>query len=182
MASTTLLLIRHAQSSGQAHEADLTAEGHTQSQALADWLRDRGVDALFASPYRRAQATLLPFSQQSGLPIAIEDGLRERRLAAEPQPDWRLHIKRSFADRAYRPDGGESLEQTYERACDALRNIDALQPKRAAVAAHGNLIASIFNRLDPSFGYEAWEQLRNPDVFSLTLRGSAPYSFEQMAF
>lgn len=182
MALTTLFLIRHAQSSGQAPDADLTADGHAQSKALADWLQDRGIDALYSSPYRRAQATLIPFSRQSGLPIAIQDGLRERRLAAQPQPDWRLHIKRSFADPTYKLEGGESLEQTYGRACEALRNIDVLQPKRPAAAAHGNLIASIFNRIDPTFGYEAWEQLQNPDVFSLTLLGGIPYSFGRMEF
>lgn len=182
MTSTSLLLIRHAASAGQAAEADLTTEGHAQSEVLAHWLQDRGIDALFSSPYRRAQATLLPFSERTGLPILVQDGLRERTLAAQPQPDWRMHVMRSFEDRTYKLAGGESLEETYERACAALRNIDALQPKRAVVVAHGNLMASIFNRIDPTFGYEGWEQLRNPDVFSVSLLGGVPSTFERMAF
>lgn len=182
MALTSLLLIRHAEASGQEADADLTQGGHAQSTALANWLQTRGIDALFSSPYRRAKATLFPFSKQTGLPISVQDGLKERVLASHPQPDWRFHLKRSFVDRAYKLEGGESLEETYERACDALRSIHEQQPKYAAVAAHGNLIASILNRIDPDFGYEAWDRMRNPDVFNLSLLRGVPHAFEQLDF
>jgi hypothetical protein len=35
------------------------------------------------------------------------------------------------------------------------------------VSSHGNAIGLYLNRLDSSFGFEAWEEMRNPDLFAV---------------
>lgn len=180
MTERAIFLIRHAASSGQAPDAELSADGKLQAENLATWLEGQGIDALYSSPYRRAVATLEPFSGQSGLPISILSDLRERRLAPTPLPDYKIHLARSFDDRSYKLEGGESLNETCQRAIAELRVVYGANVQLAAVAAHGTLISSIFNFVDPNFGFEDWQALQNPDVFRVTLEDHGPTGFERL--
>lgn len=117
----------------------------------------------------------------SGLPLSLLDGLRERVLSVTPRSDWRVHIQRSFEDRAYKLEGGESVEETASRALAALQIVAQHGCTRPAIASHGNLIASVLNRLDPSFGYDGWLGMANPDVFQLRLENGRPIGFERLA-
>jgi probable phosphoglycerate mutase len=79
-----LLLIRHAlpvridegsvEGAADPHLADL---GVTQAKALADWLADEHVDALWCSPMLRARETAQPVAERLGLEITYDDGLAE---------------------------------------------------------------------------------------------------------
>ena len=59
--------------------------GVQQAQALVQKLIDTGVsyDAIYASTLIRTQQTATPYSQYSGLPITVLDGLREVRAGAD---------------------------------------------------------------------------------------------------
>ena len=100
---STFIFVRHCQSSGQAPDAALTAQGAADATALVARLAPFGIDALHSSPYLRAIQTIEPFAARRALPINIEFDLRERRLSAEPLGDWLDHIRRSFANFDYRP-------------------------------------------------------------------------------
>src|SRR4030081_1532783 len=61
--SMELLLVRHAlphrveMEEGTAADPELSAAGHAQAEALADFLTDERIDVLIASPLRRALQT-----------------------------------------------------------------------------------------------------------------------------
>jgi 2,3-bisphosphoglycerate-dependent phosphoglycerate mutase len=55
----------------------LGTEGRRQAEALARHLASVEVDALYSSHLRRARETAEPLSLATGLPIMIEEGLRE---------------------------------------------------------------------------------------------------------
>src|SRR5688500_6436096 len=78
-----LLLIRHAlpvridgSDDGPAdpHLADV---GREQAEALADWLAEEAVHAIWRSPMRRARETAEPIADRLGLPVIIEEVIAE---------------------------------------------------------------------------------------------------------
>lgn len=180
MTNKTVILIRHALSTGPAPEAELAPDGKAQATALSERLHALGVDGLFSSPYRRARATLDPYAARIGLTVTILHDLQERILSPEPREDWLDHVRRSFADGDYKLAGGESLLETRTRALGAFEVISAAGHTLPAAASHGNLMASVLNGLDSNFGFEQWRGLRNPDIFELIVRGGRPVAFRRV--
>lgn len=77
-ATTTVLLVRHADKSLSGGEDPLLSEqGQQRAQALADFLGDvdvvASVDAIFASQYRRTQQTAAPLAERLELAVNIAD-------------------------------------------------------------------------------------------------------------
>jgi len=62
----------------------------------------------------------------------------------------------------------------------ALADIAAAQHRLPIVASHGDLILTILRAVDPGFGFEGWRDLRNPDLFELSLAEGRPTAFSQV--
>jgi broad specificity phosphatase PhoE len=84
MSSTKLILIRHAEVEeryqrvfGGSIDMDLSPRGHAQAAALADFLRHKPLDALYASPMKRVQQTLVPLLNNGTPRPVVVAGLRE---------------------------------------------------------------------------------------------------------
>lgn len=175
-----LLLIRHCQTIGTHPDVPLSDAGAKAADALAIRLHELAADAVYSSPYERAQATVRPFALSAGLPIGLDDRLRERVLSdQEPEDRWE-HVRRSFADLDYRLPGGESLNQTQHRAIAALADIAATGHRLAAVASHRNLVSSVLRSMDPAFGFEQMLGLRTPDLFEVELDAGRPIRFVRL--
>ena len=77
-----LLLVRHGlpvrveDAQGPA-DPDLELEGYAQADALARWLADEPIDAVYSSPLRRAQQTAAPVARRLGIDVVIDDELAE---------------------------------------------------------------------------------------------------------
>ena len=99
-----LLLIRHALPirrelvEGRA-DPELSAAGHRQAEHLAEYLSDEPLDAIYASPLRRARQTAEPLARLQGVDVVIEDGVAEydrdsneyvpmEELKASGDPRW----------------------------------------------------------------------------------------------
>lgn len=65
---TIYVVVRHAQKAAGDDPA-LTAEGEARAQALAAALADAGVSAIYATPYRRTQATAAPLAARTGIAV-----------------------------------------------------------------------------------------------------------------
>src|SRR5688572_22045652 len=77
-----LIILRHAlphRADGDNATADpeLADTGHHQAKATADFLTGERIDALVASPLRRAHQTAEPLAAALGLEIQTVEGLRE---------------------------------------------------------------------------------------------------------
>ncbi len=175
-----LLLIRHCQTNGTHPDVPLTEAGAKAAEALGRRLHELAVDALYSSPYERAQATLRPFATSAGLPVALDERLRERVLSDRELEDRWDHVRRSFADADYRAPGGESLNQTSERAIAALADIAAAGHRLPAVSSHRNLVASVLRSMDAAFGFQQLLELRTPDLFEVELDGGRPVRFVRL--
>src|SRR5947207_4307102 len=160
-----LLLIRHCQTIGSHPDSPLSEAGAKAAEVLIIRLHDLAADAVYSSPYERAHATVLPFAISAGLSVGLDDRLRERVLSDRDLENRLDHVRRSFAEPDYRAPGGESLNQTMQRAIAALTDIAAAGHGLPAVASHRNLTASVLRSMDAAFGFEQWQDLRTPDLF-----------------
>jgi len=170
--SKQIYLVRHCESSGQASDSPLTATGFAQAQVLASFFDGLGVECLVSSSYTRAHQSILPLSSRLGLDIRLDPRLVERTLSGEPIENWREAIRSSFDDPDLCLPGGESCRTVMARGRAAIDHILAQPQQISVIATHGNMMTLILRSFDPSFGFNTWEGLSNPDVFSLVLRGS----------
>ncbi len=152
----------------------LNATGLGQARELLEAVRARNlvVDRILSSPYLRAKATAEVLARGLGVPLEVNDGLRERSLgqfegvpAAEIErrfPDfWARYGQHSFYDYDAIP-GGETLLDLETRLFAAMRGILLRYPDRnLLILTHGyaaRMIHRFFGRDTGSF------HLRNCEV------------------
>lgn len=86
VSSKTLLLVRHAETAADTHSSrdpELSEEGQARAVRLAELLAAAEVTHLFASEFRRTQATLAPLAERHELETAVRDARHSAELAAE---------------------------------------------------------------------------------------------------
>lgn len=164
---STIYLIRHCETTGQAPEAPLTPRGEEQAQRLCTQLFELPITHLISSPYRRALDSIQPLATALKLPVAQEEDLKERRLSAIPLDDWQDHLRLTFIDPDYTCPGGESSRIATKRIARVVE--EALQQHDISIlVTHGNLLSLYLHSIDPTFGFEESLQLKNPDIFKVT--------------
>ncbi|MGI1806616.1 histidine phosphatase family protein [Exiguobacterium sp. TDN 0502] len=164
---STIYLIRHCETTGQAPDASLTPRGEEQAQRLCTQLLELPINHIISSPYRRAIDSIHPLATALKLPITHEDDLKERRLSAVPLDDWQHHLRQTFSDPDYTCPGGESSRIATGRITRVVE--EALQQQDESIlVTHGNLLSLYLHSIDPTFGFEESLQLKNPDIFKVT--------------
>jgi len=154
--TTRLLLIRHGEVEaryqnkfGGQIDMNLSRTGQRQAKQLAEFLRRRTIDAIYASPMKRVQQTLAPTLKLNGHAPTILDGLREINFG-----DWTGLGWEEFEEKFGRTShawlelihggmvpNGESGEVFRARVEPCLREIVARHPgQTVAVFCHGGVI------------------------------------------
>ncbi|MCA8199569.1 histidine phosphatase family protein [Burkholderia sp. AU33545] len=174
MTTTQILFIRHGETAWnrikriQGHiDIPLADTGLAQAQRLAVRLareahEGQRIDAIYSSDLMRAQQTAQPFADALGLPLRLQEGLRERAYGVFQGHDS-TEIETLFPDAyaawqtrdpGFAPDGGESQRAFYHRVLHALEPIVAAhQGGRIACVAHGGVLDCVYrfaNGLDLS--------------------------------
>jgi alpha-ribazole phosphatase len=167
-----LVLIRHAEPDesmrGRSYgrlDVPLSPAGRAQAAAIAETLRDARLDAIFASPMRRAIDTAAPLAEAHGLTVVAHEGLRELDFGAlegltfdeiarerpELYESWMTDpTETRFPD-------GESFGELRERALAAAADIRSGH-EHAAIVAHGGVTRAILADA---------LQMRERDIFRL---------------
>ena len=173
---TRLILVRHARSAPDPalpeRDWPLSEEGRRQAEALAPVLAELGVDALASSPFVRAVDTLRPYAEAAGLPIAVDEDLRERALGGwlSDVAEVEDAVRRMHADLDFKLEGGETGRACLARFEAALARVAAARPGRTiAVGSHGGVIGHLLARHDRGLGGEFWRRIRNPHLFVFDL-------------
>jgi len=75
--TTTIVLIRHAEKTGQGlvNGSYLSPEGRERSQALVSALKDMGISGIYSPNVGRNIETVKPLSEDVGVPITINDSM-----------------------------------------------------------------------------------------------------------
>jgi len=165
----TVYLVRHASAEGQPIDAPLTEQGRKQALALVEFFRQKEIDLIFSSPYKRAIDTIKPLSDSKKIKIIEDSRLGERVLSTVSFEDWRDKLKQSFDDFDLVFEGGESHTTGMERAKCLLEDILCSKDENILLVSHGNMTTLLMRYFNESFGYDCLMELTNPDVFELVV-------------
>jgi broad specificity phosphatase PhoE len=160
---TTLFLLRHAEVEASYHrifggriDMELSPRGHEQAAALANYLRPKSFDAIYASPMKRVQLTLAPLLVGRAQSPVILPGLREVDFGAWTGLNWE-QVQKQFNVSAFDwlsqlevgaiPDA-ESGKVFRARVEPCLEQILSAHPGQSvAVACHGGTIRMLLSIL-----------------------------------
>lgn len=146
-----LLLIRHGlpvrrELAVGAADPELSEAGHAQARHLADYLSSEVLDAVYASPLRRAVQTAEPLAEVQKRTIEIIDDVAEwdrhsneyvpvEELKAANDPRWQALLRGEWTVHE------ESPEQFRGRIVAAIEKlVDAHSGDRVAIVCHGGVI------------------------------------------
>lgn len=73
---TTFILVRHAEKdlTQSTNDPDLSAEGKTRADRLAEMLKKTEVQAIYSTPYKRTQQTVAPLATSKALQVVSYQG------------------------------------------------------------------------------------------------------------
>jgi broad specificity phosphatase PhoE len=160
---TRLFLIRHAEVEsryqsvfGGRIDMDISPRGHEQAAKLADFLRHKKFDAIYASPMKRVQQTLAPLLNNGAPKPVIQPELREvdfgdwtghgwdavKEKFGASAFEWLHHLERQTIPNAEPPDAWRA------RTEPILRQILGRHPgQTVAVFCHGGVIRMMLSIL-----------------------------------
>ena len=154
--ATRLLLIRHGEVEARYHgvfggriDMNLSPRGKQQAKILAEYLRVKSIDAVYASPMKRVQQTLAPTLKTHGHKQTIFHDLREIDFGDWTGLNWAaVRDKFNFAvhewlEQIEHPGSpnGESGKTFRARIEPCLREIvNKHQGENVAIFCHGGVI------------------------------------------
>ncbi|GAA4636818.1 alpha-ribazole phosphatase [Actinoallomurus vinaceus] len=153
---TQLALVRHGETEWHAEnryagisDVSLTARGLEQARQLAAWAGKAGFAAVWTSTLTRAQLTAAPCADAIGVPLNVDERLRELDFGqAEGLTRAEMHERFPEALRAFRADpvadhlpGGEDPTEAVRRFTGCLYDlVDRYPGDRVLVVAHTTAI------------------------------------------
>lgn len=142
----------------------LTAKGRVQAEQTASYLRERGVDAVYASPLRRATQTAERIAAAVRQPVHVLEQFRELNVGVlEDLPptreNWAVHDRVVAAWRVGRLEeafpGGENYLMVLARMRDGMRlALDGREGQRIAIVGHGGIFTATVGALCPDMPLE----------------------------
>jgi broad specificity phosphatase PhoE len=154
--ATRLLLIRHGEVEaryqgifGGRIDMNLSPRGQRQAKILAEYLRAKTIDAIYASPMKRVQQTLAPTLKLGRHEQKILSGLREVDFGHWTGMNWAaVRDKFNFAVHEWLeqiehpgPPNGESGKTFRARVEPCLQEITQKHPgETVAIFCHGGVI------------------------------------------
>ena len=160
----TIYLVRHCSATGQEPDAELSDLGHQQAEELVSFFKEKKIQHIVSSPFKRAQDSIQPTAQSKNISITIDERLAERTLSSGNLLNWLELLEETFTDLDMKLDGGESSREATVRAINVLNE----SPSNSVLVTHGNLMSLILKHFDDSIGFQDWKTLSNPDVYTLT--------------
>ena len=174
LAHTAFWFLRHGETDWNAQglsqgnvDIPLNETGRAQAIAAAEMMRHRGIASIVASPLSRAHDTALAVAAVTGLPVALDEGLREVSFGVQegkPMVQWFT----DWVDGHYTPDDAESFASLRTRATAAVNRALAL-PAPVLVVAHG----ALFRALRAEMGLEP--NVRTPNAMPFFCRPGMPW-------
>ena len=183
---TTVYFVRHATSNFNNHDdltRELTAQGLKDRELVTAFLRDKGIDAIFSSPYKRAVDTIKEFADDRKMEIVFISDFRERKVGGSWIENFDSFCKEQWEDFDFKLSEGESLREVQKRNIRALDQLlETYADKNIAVGSHGTALCTIINYFDPSFGYNEFEQIKNlmPWIVKFSFEGNKCLEIEKI--
>lgn len=180
---TTIYFVRHAHSTytKEERERPLSEKGHCDAENVTQLLKDKHIDVVISSPYKRAIQTVQGIANTYHVSIEIEEDLRERLLSSEPVADFNDAIENVWEDWSFAYEGGESNDVAQRRAVICMQNIlKKYEDKNIVIGTHGNIMVLLMNYFDSKYDFQFWKTLHMPDVYKLTFDNNRFISAERI--
>ena len=147
-----LIFVRHGRpehvetDDGSPADPPLSDIGHVQAAAVADWLAEEQIDAVYSSPMQRARQTAHPIEQALSLSATIREGISEfdrhstayiptEVLRATDPEAWRKMASGDFMD-----DMADPTAWMTTVVATVQKIIDDHTGHRVAVVCHGGVV------------------------------------------
>lgn len=150
-------LVRHGQHDKLPGDQPLNAVGRRQAAETARYLAALPIDAVYASPLARACETGEIIAAELGLPLAVDERLRERAnfgdLPGQTFEEFLNMWRQCDLDRTHQPRIGLSAQANGERMQEwMLETYNTLPNGRVLACTHGGTITDfLLNRYPASF-------------------------------
>ena len=148
---TTIYLVRHAKPVSGSYDnpiRPLSNDGMRCAKKLAKVLMSLDCAAVFSSPFKRAIMTIEPYCAESGNNCIIEESLRENRE-------------------------DETREEIAGKILAFLsKHIAKYAGKSIVLCTHGGVIFSLISYFNPSFTYDDYCKISNPDIRRILYNGA----------
>ncbi len=180
-----VVLVRHGESTwnerklvqGQLDDARLNDRGRLQAAEVAETLRDHSFQWIVTSDLARARETAAIVDDALGLEVAVAPALRERSFGIyEGLPFSELPTSASgvlngrVVDSTARPEGGESLNDLYERCARFIDSLRASGNDRLILVTHGGTIRALRACCDGLVMQDlVWDRVPNCSVWPVDI-------------
>ncbi|MGG0299910.1 histidine phosphatase family protein [Bacillus albus] len=178
---TTIYFVRHAHSTytKEERERPLSEKGHCDAENVTRLLKNKHIDVVISSPYKRAIQTVQGIANTYHVSIQIEEDLRERLLSTEPVQDFNDAMQKVWGDWNYAYEGGESNDVAQRRVVTCMQSIlKKYKGKNIVIGTHGNIMVLLMNYFDSKYDFQFWKTLHMPDVYKLTFDNNC-FSFAE---
>ena len=183
---TTVYFVRHSTPNFNNHDdltRELTAQGLKDRELVTAFLWDKGIDAIFSSPYKRAVDTIKEFADAQKMEIGFVPDFRERKVGGSWIENFGSFCKEQWEDFDFKLSEGESLREVQKRNIRALNQLlETYADKNIVVGSHGTALSTIINYFEPSFGYNEFEQIKNlmPWIVRFSFEGNKCLEIEKI--
>ncbi|WP_270607446.1 histidine phosphatase family protein [Bacillus mobilis] len=180
---TTIYFVRHAHSIYTKDERvrPLSEKGYLDVENVTRLLKDKHIDVVISSPYKRAIQTVQGIANTYHVSIQIEEDLRERLLSTEPVQDFNDAMQKVWGDWNYTYEGGESNDVAQRRVVTCMQSIlKKYKGKNIVIGTHGNIMVLLMNYFDSKYDFQFWKTLHMPDVYKLTFDNNCFSSAERI--
>lgn len=160
---TRIYFVRHAEPDRSVHDdrtRPLTEEGLRDSLEVTIVLKNKNVDVIISSPYKRSMDTIGDLAKTLGKEILTDDDFRERNAGGWHGDNFLEYIKNQWADFNYHIKDGESLNEVQLRNVRALKKVlSSYKDKNVVIATHGTALSTILNYYYPQYDFECFMRI-----------------------
>lgn len=171
---TNIYFVRHAEPDFSVHEDSirpLTDKGKKDAMRVAAYLKEKNIEVVLSSPFKRAIDTLTPFADGNKISVELIDDFRERKVDSCWIEDFKGFSQKQWADFNFKLTDGECLKEVQERNIRALQNtLKRFYGKNIAIGTHGTALSTIINYYEESYGYKDFNEIKSlmPWIVKLT--------------
>ena len=150
---TVIYFVRHAEPN-HSWEDDrsrpLSKDGEKDAEGIIEFFKEKRIDALISSPYKRSHTTILPTANYFRKEIELDERLKERKAGKDSNNHELFH--RRWENKNFAEEGGESISSVQARNICVLEDVlKNMKGKTIIIGTHGTALSSIINYYQPQF-------------------------------
>ena len=157
---TTVYFIRHAEADNSIRDGrvrPLSEKGMNDRVLVTEFLKNKSIDAVLSSPFKRAVDTIADFANSTGIEIEIIEDFRERKSDsdfARVENGFEEFMKQQWGEFSYTYSDGECLADVQDRNIAALNEaLKKCKDKNIVIGTHGTALSTIINYYDRTYGF-----------------------------